>query len=281
MAFFSRSSSRKFKVKKSNSLPLLPASMQSFLARRLTDLSGLWFAATGASLALTLFTFNAKDPSFNTVSSAGSIHNIFGSFGAYAADMLLQTLGLASYFFALAFMVWGYRILTRKPMGNFSSRISLLIAAVLSGSITLARIPSFDSWGIGSYLGGSAGALIFSTMGNHLQGWLGTTAFAFVAISSFFIFATSYLLSLGISFGEWSAGFGRIRSAAAEFYAASAGFLTRFSSWHSQYSSSSAPQRVTRIRLQEEAAPETEAAANDAGNTLSAPRRKPVDPPRA
>jgi len=254
--------------------------MQSFIARRLTDLSGLWFAAAGACLALALFTFNVKDPSFNTVSSGGGIHNIFGSFGAYAADMLLQTLGLSAYFFALAFMVWGYRILARKPLGHLGSRIPLLVVAILSGSITLARIPSFDSWGIGSYLGGSAGALIFTTMGNHLQGWLGTTAFAFVAISSFFIFAASYLLALGVSFKEWAAVFGQTRNNAAAGRAAVSGFFTHFSDWHSRYASNSAPQRLTRVRLQEGSSPETEPPANDAGGALTAARRKPVVTPR-
>src|ERR1035437_2556948 len=118
MAFFSRRTSRKFKVKKPEGPPLLPVSLQSFIANRLTDAAGTGFATLGICLALTLFTFNAADPSFNTVSTGVKIHNIFGSFGSYAADLLLQTLGLASYLFAGAFAAWGYRILARKPLAN-------------------------------------------------------------------------------------------------------------------------------------------------------------------
>src|SRR5258706_602999 len=83
---------------------------------------------------------------FNTVSSGVKIHNLFGSFGAYTADMLLQTLGLSSYFFAVAFIAWGHRILVRKPFGNLGGKISLLIVAVLTGAIAFARVPSFESW---------------------------------------------------------------------------------------------------------------------------------------
>ena len=65
----------------------------------------------------------------------------------------------------------------RKPLPPFSARIPLLIAAVLTGAVAFARIPAPESWGIGAYMGGSAGALIFNAIGNHLQGWLGTMAF--------------------------------------------------------------------------------------------------------
>jgi len=262
MAFFSSTSSRKFKVRKSTALPLLPASLQGFIARRLTDLGGIGLAAAGAVLALMLFTFNVNDPSFNTASSAPKIHNLFGSFGAYISDMLLQTLGMASYFFALALMVWGYRTIARKPLGHPGVRTLLLLVAVLSGAIALARAPSFESWGIGVYLGGSAGALIFTAMGNHLQGWLGAAAFVFVAISSFCIFIVSYMLALGVSFSETAAGLGRARGALAAF-------LARFSDWHNRYASGDMPLRKTRVRLREDAAAEPEEAE-------SAAKRKPV-----
>ena len=96
MAFFSRSASRnKFKGKKDN-LPLLPASMQGFLARRVTDVQGGALAVTGIVLALSLLTFDSRDPSFNTAAAGQDVNNLFGRTGAYMADMLLQTLGLSS-----------------------------------------------------------------------------------------------------------------------------------------------------------------------------------------
>lgn len=282
MAFFSRTSARKFKVsKKSNSLPLLPASMQSFLANRLTDLGGLVFVAAGTSLAVMLYTFNAKDPSFNTISPGGDVHNFFGTPGAYISDMFLQTLGLSSYLFALAFAIWGYRILVRKPLGRMGVKIPLLILGVLSASVALARIPSFDSWGIGAYLGGSAGALIFMTLGNHLQVLLGTAAFSCVAVAAFFIASACYAFSLGISFREWATGLGQTREGAATLGSVVSGFFSRFSNWHQHYTSSAAPLRKAHLRIREDAAPETEPVEDGSESTLAAPRRKPVVAPRA
>ena len=281
MAFFSRGSSRKFKVKKQSGPPLLPASMQSFIAHRLTDAAGIGFATLGVCLAFTLFTSNAADPSFNTVSTGAKVHNMFGSAGSYTADLLLQTLGLAAYLFVGAFAAWGYRILTRKPLKNFGGRISLLTVAVLTGSIALARVPSFESWGIGSYLGGSAGALIFSAISNHLQGWLGTMAFIFVAISAFAVFVVSYLLALGISFGEWAQGLSVTRDSAVTIGSRLTAAVARFSEWHSRNTSSDVNTRKLRISLKEDVAEEAtsrpEAAEeSETISTLAAPKRKPV-----
>lgn len=281
MAFFLRASARKFKVKKSNSLPLLPASMHSFLANRLTDLGGITLVVAGGSLAAMLYTFDVKDPSFNTISPGATVHNFFGTAGAYISDMFLQTLGLSSYLFALAFTVWGYRILARKPLSHMSIKILLLILGVLSASIMLARIPSFDSWGIGAYLGGSAGALIFATLGNYLQVLLGTAAFSSVAIVAFVIAATCYTLSLGVNFREWATGLGRARDNAATLGSIASVLLSRFGNWHQHFSSNTAPVRKTRLRLHEDAATETDAGGSEVESSLAAPRRKPVVAPRA
>ncbi len=282
MGLFSRAPTRKFRVKKGHSLPLLPASLQRFLAHRLTDLGGAAFISAGAGLTLMLYSFNIKDPSFNTVSAntvsaAGKTHNIFGTVGAYTADLMLQTLGLASYFFAIAFMVWGCRIIARKPVGALAGKIPLLIVAVLAGSITLARIPAFETWGIGAYLGGSAGILIFTVIGNHLQGWLGTMAFLFVAVASFFIFTVSYLLSLGISRREWSTVFTIFSDGADIGKTAVRNFLTRAGDWHSQHTTQAVPVRHARISLNKDAEPVTEPGI---ASLLAASGRKAVVTPR-
>jgi S-DNA-T family DNA segregation ATPase FtsK/SpoIIIE len=277
MSFFSRASSRKIKVRKSGP-PLLPAALQSFIAHRLTDTVGIGFMTAGVSLAGMLLTFNARDPSFNTAASGAKIHNIFGSTGAYVSDMLLQTLGLASYLFAAALVVWGCRILTRRPLNFLGGKISLLVVAALTGAVALARVPSFESWGIGSYLGGSAGALIFTVIGNHLQGWLGTAAFIFVTVAACGVFAVTYLLALGISIGEWGSGLSRARQGTLTAASSLMGAWARFNDWHRHYTSDFVPARNARIRLSEDAVPsqEPEVVENKVLSTLAAPKRKPV-----
>jgi len=265
--------------------PLLPARMQSFIAHRLTDLGGVAFAGLGSLLFVALASYDARDPSFNTSGTGTDIHNMLGRTGAYISDILLQTLGFAAYLFAAAFIVWGFRIVKRKPLPRIGLRLSTLILAVLFASITLARIPAVHALGIGSYMGGSAGALIFSGIGNHLQGWLGTMAFVFVAICAAVMFGIAYLVSLGISVTEWVTGL-RHTHAASVVAAEKTGFIINaFRSWHAKYSNhteeaQAAPRRQKRVRVSEQDnddEDETDAAPDE---TLAAPRRKPIVTPR-
>ena len=285
MAFLTRASGRKLKVKKSSGPPLLPAAMHSFIANRLTDAAGFGTATLGVCLALALYTFNAADPSFNTVSTGAKIHNILGSAGSYSADLLLQTLGLSSYLFSIAFIAWGCRILSRKPLENIGGKISLLACAVLAGAVSLARVPSFASWGIGSYLGGSAGTLIFAGLGNHLQVWLGTTAFIFVTTCAVAVSTFCFLPALGISFNEWSTSLSRARAGVSMVGGNLSGLLARFREWHSRYTrqdtAATVNTRKLRISLHEDAAEQPASVAekpesDEITSTLAAPKRKPV-----
>ncbi|MBI1216084.1 MAG: cell division protein FtsK [Alphaproteobacteria bacterium] len=287
MGLFTRSSSRKLSAKSRRSKPpLLPARLQSFLAHRLTDGAGAGFAMAGGVLFLALFTYNPKDPSLNTAGSdaAHGVHNLLGAAGSYAADLLLQTLGMAAYLFAVAFLVWGYRIIRRRPLPNLGGRVPLLLLAVMTGAIALARVPSFESWGLGAYMGGSAGALIFSAIGNHLKGWLGAMAFLFVALSSGMIFTVSYLMALGIPVREWISGLRQTREATAVAAQKTGGMIAAFRRWHEKYSTpgaGDAPVVRRRISLSEDAPAPANSDDAKEDDTLVAPRRKPVVTPRA
>lgn len=294
MGIFSGKSARKLTIKsKQARQPLLPSSMQSFIARRLTDLGGGVFLLSGTALFLCLATYDAKDPSLNTaVAEGAAIANWLGVPGAYTADILMQTLGYASFVFAFGFGVWGYRIFKRLPLENLGGKVPLLVLSVLAASVSFARIPAPEALGIGSYMGGSAGGLLFNALGNHLQGWVGTTAFLFLAISAGAVFVTTFALSLGLSLREWIDGTKTTMQgmATARHHAVTA--LEKFSAWHARYAANdrgndgdASIRRPRRIRLSEDSAPEPETAENDSDDdilpTLAAPKRKPIVAPRA
>jgi len=293
MGIFSRSTKRKVGGKsRKNATPLLPAALQSFIAHRLTDGIGTGFALLGGAMMLALGSYHAKDPSLNTAAPPDApVQNLLGALGAYGADLLLQTLGLAAWTLAAAFAVWGYRILRRKPLPPLGSRLPLLLAAALCGAVMLARLPAFDNWGIGAYMGGSAGALIFNGLAQPLQGWIGTMAFSFIAIAAGILFATAYLLSLGVSLGEWATGLRRTRDISRFLAEKTAGLVHAVRTWHYRYStlardaSTAVPVRPRRVRIDQDAAEEEEEDDVDAEDAhaavLAAPRRKPVVAPRA
>ncbi|MCC7036634.1 MAG: DNA translocase FtsK 4TM domain-containing protein [Alphaproteobacteria bacterium] len=248
--------------------------MQSFIAHRLTDLGGVAFAGAGLALFGALLTYDPKDPSLNTAGTNPVVQNFLGKSGAYAADLLLQTLGAAALLIGAAFMVWGWRIVKRKPMQGLGARLPMLVFSVLLGAIAFARLPSFDMFGAGSYLGGSAGALIYNAVGNNLQGWLGTMAFLFVALSAALLCAVTYVLALGIGFGEWMAGLSTTRDVTSFAAERTGAAFTAFRKWHTTYTND-APAKPRRIRIKEDAADEPDAEPAAADETLTA-KRKPI-----
>jgi len=285
---FSRGKNKLHGKSRRSKTPLLPAAMQSFIAHRLTDTAGTLYAGLGLCLAASLATYHAADPSLNTAVAADApVQNLLGTPGAYAADLMLQTLGLSAWFFAVALIVWGYRILRRRPLGSMGTRLPLLLGGVLLGAVMLARIPAFDSWGMGAYMGGSAGALIFNTLAQPLQGWIGGMAFSFVALSAMLAFFACYLPALGLSLGEWLDGLRRTRDISATLTQKTAELVQGFRVWHARYSNlkREAPPasiRPRRVRVND-SAPEVEDDADDeesAAPALAAPARKPVVAPR-
>ena len=60
---------------------------REFARRRLAELLGLATLAACAALTLALFTWSARDPSFNQATDA-RVHNLLGLPGAVVADRL-------------------------------------------------------------------------------------------------------------------------------------------------------------------------------------------------
>src|SRR5215468_8133528 len=113
---------------------ILPEGGRDFLHRRMMELVGVGVAATGVVLLLALFTYNPADPSLNHA-TGGAPHNILALPGAYIADLLLQTFGLAIVLVPVALITWGVRLVRTHHLGFFGLRLSLLLLALLMMSV--------------------------------------------------------------------------------------------------------------------------------------------------
>src|SRR5215475_7938568 len=114
--------------------PILPEGGRDFLHRRMMELVGVGVAAAGVILLLALFTYNPADPSLNHA-TGGAPHNILALPGAYTADLLLQTFGLAIVLVPVALITWGVRLVRTHHLGFFGLRLSLLLLALLMMSV--------------------------------------------------------------------------------------------------------------------------------------------------
>ena len=78
-------------------------SVTNFLKKRTFELLGLTLVLSSVALAIAFTTYSPEDPSFIYGDSTFEIENFFGIYGSSIADFLLQSLGLASFYYYLIF----------------------------------------------------------------------------------------------------------------------------------------------------------------------------------
>lgn len=168
-----RSIKRTRSRKKSSSLSFLSDSVQGFIARRLVDASaGMLFVAGFIGL-ISLISYEHTDPSWNTASDApGDIANWAGAPGAWASDVLLQTLGAAAFIPCAAFLLWGIRVFRRESISPAWARLVCLMIACVTISMAMAVIPS-GGWIVHPYLGSTTGTLLLDSFARGLGALIG------------------------------------------------------------------------------------------------------------
>jgi len=146
---------------RSRQTSFMPPGLAASLRRRARQLVGLVLVGAGFALALALVTFDPGDPSFNRA-TADTAQNLLGRPGAYLADLLLQSIGIAGALFALVPAVWGWRLLTDRALAPLWFRLTLVPIAVIVATVAFAAIPAPESWPLRAGLGGVAGALLLA-----------------------------------------------------------------------------------------------------------------------
>lgn len=133
------------------------------ILRLVFRISGLLTCFLSLAILLALFSFNASDISFNTISTSGEIKNWLGSFGSHISDLLFQLIGLSAFFFCLILFSWGSKVASRHGIHYFALKLFLAPFSLLSFSIFFATIPEPDWW-IFNSLGGVNGKFILAKL---------------------------------------------------------------------------------------------------------------------
>jgi len=147
----------------------LPDSVSDMLKMRLTELAGFGLVLLGAALATALVTFNPADPSANTGTS-GLVTNLIGIPGAYVADILMQTVGVAGFSLVLVLFCWGWRVGTHRGLGKVWLYVALLPPGLIILSISTAALFEGSDWVLPSGYGGFVGAELLRAMAGLFEG---------------------------------------------------------------------------------------------------------------
>jgi DNA segregation ATPase FtsK/SpoIIIE, S-DNA-T family len=192
-------------INRAGSGGILPDGTIEFFRRRLKEAGGLILMTLSLAFIAALVTFTPSDPSFNTAAT-GPLQNILGAFGAYTADILLQTFGLASLIPLIVCLSWGCKIITKKSIHLFWFRFGLLIAAILAVSTGLAGFSTPDMWPFSASLGGVLGNLVIPKLVSLTQLIHPVISHVWVGIVMVMIGMISFLAALNVTWSDWQAG---------------------------------------------------------------------------
>ena len=139
-----------------DSLSFLSDAMREGLRRRLCELGGLTLIVLATLVALALATWSVQDPSLSHATNA-PVRNILGVPGAIVADLLTQLFGLAALAFILPIAIWGWRLVTHRPMQRERVRLLFWLLGVLLTAGCAAALPRSSAWPLPVGLGGVIG----------------------------------------------------------------------------------------------------------------------------
>ena len=139
-----------------NPLSYLPPAVNDFLLRRVVEAAGVVLMLVSGFGLLAVMSWSIDDPSLNNATTRAP-ENWMGIPGAYVADVLLQTLGLASILLLVPPLVWGVRAFSHKVSSHIVFRVAAWLAATLAAAAFLGALPRFTFWPLALGLGGVLG----------------------------------------------------------------------------------------------------------------------------
>ncbi|MDD7909462.1 DNA translocase FtsK [Pseudovibrio exalbescens] len=139
------------------------------LKRNMVSLSGLAVIAVAIAFAAALATWSVSDPSLSH-STTEPVRNALGGIGAIVADVLMQSIGLATAVVLFPVLVWGWRIFWYHRSGLNRKRLATWVCGTLIFSGALAALPVAQGWPLPTGMGGFLGDWLFSVPDTFFNG---------------------------------------------------------------------------------------------------------------
>jgi S-DNA-T family DNA segregation ATPase FtsK/SpoIIIE len=134
----------------------LPDDIAAALRKRVREIGGLALIGGAAIAAAALASWSVKDPSLS-YASGGPVHNLLGTGGAIAADLLMQLFGVAAIAIVLPVAFWGWRMFTHRPLDRMRLRLLVWLAGAPLAAGFIACLTRPATWPLPTGLGGVIG----------------------------------------------------------------------------------------------------------------------------
>ena len=103
------------------------------------DIVSIIWLFLSLALGLSLYSYNPRDPSWNSLGTQGGPSNWCGYFGSFSSDFLYQFFGISSWVFVIFLFIMSYKVLQNKSEGQKLKKQLWLIFLLVS-SASLAEI---------------------------------------------------------------------------------------------------------------------------------------------
>ncbi|MFC1659758.1 DNA translocase FtsK [Pseudomonadota bacterium] len=163
---------------------------------------GLLITLFSFVLFISILTYSKHDPSFNVSTTSTEVQNIFGTFGAYVSDILIQTVGVVSFILCLVLFFLGINIIKNNVKTSLYLKVASFFVFLGSTSTLLSAIfPQVSFWGNDTW-GGAIGYFINNSLSLY---------FLYpVVFTSLFLSIVSLSIILDITFSQWKEFLSRI-----------------------------------------------------------------------
>ena len=179
---------------------LASPTIRTLIGRRLAEIGGITLGLGGVALLVALACYNPLDPSFNTA-TARAPTNLAGPVGAIAADLLLQSFGVAAALPSIAMLAWAWRIASHRSLGSVPARLAATLAALPAAAAVAAALPALK-WPSEAGLGGAIGTVVAQSAAGYARALLGPFGPAGALLFGLLAAALLIWCSLGLSAGR-------------------------------------------------------------------------------
>jgi DNA segregation ATPase FtsK/SpoIIIE, S-DNA-T family len=176
--------------------------------RRLNEIVGLVVLVCAAMLFLALATYTPTDPSADTVGGyaaarsgaglgarlgadlRGPAHNWAGLVGAWIADAVLQTIGIAAFFLPIVLGRIGLCWMRQRPAGSAMARLLGLALWIVFAPAAIALLPRSFVWRNALPIEGVTGRLLADAMVHYLNLPGASIVLALMVVTSIYLATT-------------------------------------------------------------------------------------------
>ncbi len=136
---------------------------------RLSEPAGFVLLAVAIGAVLSLVSYDPLDPAFNVAAGEGAARNLTGLPGAYFADAVLQTVGLAGFLIPI-FLTWiGWTWLRSSPWPWPGARLAGALLLLVAACSTLSLTAGSALWRGAVKPGGALGTVLAESLVRYLN----------------------------------------------------------------------------------------------------------------